>query len=106
MAFGDEIRSAAAPSTGSYGIGGDANTIWHCDKDELKVYELSTSDFSVDRSAAAPLALPLGIGGDAKTIWHCEITDQKVYELDAAPPNQPGTRTAHMAAKMIAARAI
>jgi len=31
FAFGDVIRSAASPGTHPFGIGGDANTIWHSD---------------------------------------------------------------------------
>ena len=70
MSFGDVIRSAASPSSLPFGIGGDANTIWHGDTVVDRVYELSTVDFSVIRSAAAPTNAG-GIGGDANTIWHC-----------------------------------
>jgi len=31
MDFGDVIRYADSPSSIPLGIGGDANTIWHCD---------------------------------------------------------------------------
>lgn len=82
--FGDVLRSAASPSLTPFGIGGDANTIWHCDENVDVVYELSTSDFSVVRSAASPSRAPYGIGGNANTIWHCDVNTQKVYELDAA----------------------
>ncbi len=81
MVFGDEIRSAASLSTIPSGIGGDVDTIWHCDANVDKVYELSTTDFSVDREVASPGAYPSGIGGDANTIWHCDYFADKVYEL-------------------------
>ena len=81
MAFGDVIRSAPSPSTRPYGIGGNANTIWHCDADTNRVYELSTADFSVIRSAAGPSGKSYGIGGDTDTIWHCDEMANKVYEL-------------------------
>ena len=67
MAFGDVSRYASSPSTYPFGIGGDADTIWHCDYDADKVYELSTTDFSVDRSEDSPSTNPSGIGGDADT---------------------------------------
>ncbi|GAH44038.1 unnamed protein product, partial [marine sediment metagenome] len=57
-----------------------------------KVYELSTTDFSVDREAASPGGAPYGIGGDASTIWHCDYVIDKVYELDAAVGPAPGRR--------------
>ena len=56
------IRSTYSPEDLPRGIGGDANTIWHCD-DCDKVYELSTADFSVIRSASSPSTRPWGIGG-------------------------------------------
>jgi len=65
------------------GIGGDANTIWHCDFGTDKVYELSTTDFSVIRSAASPGGYGYGIGGDANTIWHCDADIDLIYELYA-----------------------
>ena len=81
MAFGDVIRYAASPSNLPYGIGGDANTIWHCDRNESKIYELSTTDFSQVRDAASPSLYPYGIGGDANTIWHCNPNSDLIYEL-------------------------
>jgi len=88
MAFGDVIREAASPSTSPYGVGGDANTIWHCDGDADKVYELDTSDFSEVRSAASPSSRPEGIGGNASKIWLCDSYADKVYELDASDLSQ------------------
>ena len=84
MAFGDTISSADSPSTFPSGIGGDANTIWHCDASVDKVYELDTSDFSQIRSAASPSINPNGIGGDANTIWHNDCDTDKIYELDTS----------------------
>ena len=86
MAFGDIVRSLASPSNWPEGIGGDANTIWHCDHVAAKVYELSITDFSVDRQANSPSSSSRGTGGDAATIWHCDINTDLVYELDAALP--------------------
>ncbi|GAI66913.1 unnamed protein product, partial [marine sediment metagenome] len=63
------------------GLGGDANTIWHCDNDSGLIYELLTTDFSVDRSALCPAPWPYGIGGDADTIWHCDVNSDIIYEL-------------------------
>ena len=56
--FGTVVRSASSPSTGPYGIGGGSTVIWHCDSDTDKVYELSTTDFSVMRSASSPSTGP------------------------------------------------
>ncbi|MBA7622252.1 hypothetical protein ES703_29626 [subsurface metagenome] len=85
MAFGDSIRSASTPGGSSKGIGGDANTIWHCDSGLDRNYELSTSDFGVIKFAASPDGAPYGIGGDADTIWHCSVGSfPKVYELETA----------------------
>jgi hypothetical protein len=86
MAFGNIIRSASSPSSSPSGIGGDANTIWHCDYNSDKIYELDTSDFSVTRSASSPSSSPYGIGGDANTIWYCDYSSDKIYELDADIP--------------------
>ncbi|GAI76764.1 unnamed protein product, partial [marine sediment metagenome] len=47
MAFGGVVRSADTPSSYPSGIGGDANTIWHCDGATDQIYELLTTDFSV-----------------------------------------------------------
>ena len=91
MAFGDVLREASSPYTGPSGIGGDSNTIWHCDFNRGKIYELSTTDFSVIRQASSPSTYPSGIGGDSNTIWHCDRNADKIYELDAAkaPPGPP-----------------
>lgn len=78
----DNLRSATSPSSSPYGIGGDANTIWHCDASADLIYELSTTDFSVVRSAASPSSSSSGIGGDANTIWHCDYNADLIYELD------------------------
>ncbi len=81
MAFGDVIRFAASPTAKPAGIGGDADTIWHCETLTDRIYELSTTDFSVVRFAAGPVNFATGIGGDANTIWHCDVDADKVYEL-------------------------
>ena len=81
--FGDVIRSTNSPGSGPYGIGGDANTIWHCNSHTSDfLCELSTTDFSVVRSAASSSASPTGIGGDVGVIWHCDQTSNHFYELD------------------------
>ena len=101
MTFGDVIRSAAAPASGSFGIGGDVNTIWHCNDGNNRIYELDTSDFSIIRSASSPAGAPTGIGGDANTIWHCDssyyeyvyklsTSDFSVISTAAAPETFPG----------------
>jgi len=80
------IRYASSPSSQPYGVGGDANTIWLCDPNTDRIYELSTTDFSVIRSALSPWLpyglgrAPEGIGGDANTIWFCD-TQWTVFEL-------------------------
>lgn len=82
MAFGDIVRSAASPVTIPRDIGGDSSIIWHCDAAvTAQVYELSTTDFSVDRQANSPGAAPYGIGGDSSTIWHCDPGTNLIYEL-------------------------
>jgi len=85
MAFGDVLRSADTPRLDGYpgAIGGDANTIWYSDYSlPEKVYELSTTDFSVVRSASSPQGQGLGMGGDADTIWYSESNPYKRdYEL-------------------------
>ena len=81
MAFGGSLRNANSPSTNPTGIGGDANTIWHCDAETKDVYELSTTDLSTVRNADSPSTNPSGIGGDANTIWHCDSISDDVYEL-------------------------
>ena len=43
MAFGDVQQQAASPSSIPFGIGGDANTIWHNDTSSEKVYELDAN---------------------------------------------------------------
>ena len=48
MALSDVITQAASPSTLPSGIGGDANTIWHCDRGTDQIYELDTSDFTAN----------------------------------------------------------
>jgi hypothetical protein len=93
MAFADVQRQAASPSSFPFGIGGDANTIWHNDTSSDKVYELDTADFSVIRQASSPYFGPFGIGGDANTIWYNDNGSDEVYELDA-DNNQPPTPTA------------
>ncbi len=92
MAFGDVIRSASSPSFYPQGVGGDANTIWHCDDNSERVYELSTTDFSVIRYASSPDSDPSGIGGDSNTIWHCDYYTDDIYELDTGAP---AGRTTH-----------
>ena len=47
MDFGDTISSATSPSTQPRGIGGDANTIWHCDYSADKVYELDAAAVTI-----------------------------------------------------------
>jgi hypothetical protein len=85
MSFGDVIRSANSPGGDPNGIGGDANTIWHCDfYTAIKLYELSTSDFSVVRNIASPNTGPSGIGGDTNTIWHCDYNIDLIYELNTS----------------------
>ena len=79
--FGTVVRSAASPSTTPSGIGGNSSVIWHCDNTANKVYELSTTDFSVVRSAGSPSIRPYGIGGDSSVIWHGDSNADKVYEL-------------------------
>ena len=79
--FGTVLREATTPHTRPDGIGGDSNVIWHCDYDAEKVYELSTTDFSVVRSTSSPSSGPSGIGGDSNVIWHCDSDTDKVYEL-------------------------
>lgn len=99
MAFGNSLRSAAAPDSDCRGIGGDSNTIWCCDNSSDTIYELSTADFSEVRNAAAPNQNPIGIGGDANTIWMSEdfVTDD-IYELSTVDlssvrnANAPGTQ--------------
>ena len=86
MAFGDVIRFASSPRSFPSGIGGDSNTIWHCDRSSDKIYELDTSDFSTIRSANSPSSNSTGIGGDSNTIWHCNSSSDRVYELDADAP--------------------
>lgn len=81
MAFGDVIRSAAAPTFLPLGIGGDDNTIWHCSDFANAVYELNTSDLSTKRSAGSPTATPQGIGGDSNTIWYCDSVTDNIYKL-------------------------
>ena len=49
MAFGGTLRSANSPSVTPYGIGGDANTIWHCDRSTDKIYELSKKYPEIER---------------------------------------------------------
>jgi hypothetical protein len=49
-----------------------------------KVYELSTTDFSVVRSVASPSTTPTGIGGDNTVIWHGDYNTDLIYELDEA----------------------
>ena len=64
MAFGDIVNQANSPGVQPYGIGGDANTIWHCDKGlPDKIHELKTSDLSSIRSVNSPATSPSGIGG-------------------------------------------
>ncbi|KKM06078.1 hypothetical protein LCGC14_1747640 [marine sediment metagenome] len=83
MAFGDSLRSAASPGGAPLGIGGDANTIWHCDVATDQIYELSTATLSgIVRQANSPDANPYGIGGDSSVIWHCSAGGSpKIYEL-------------------------
>lgn len=76
------IRSIESPSIQPTGIGGDDDTIWHCNFSEKKNYELSTTDFSVIRSADSPTTGNYGIGGDANVVWHCEGVNEYIYELD------------------------
>ena len=86
MAFGDVIRFASSPSSSPHGIGGDSNTIWHCDFNSDNIYELDTSDLSTIRSASSPSSDPYGIGGNSNTIWHCDLNSDRIYELDADAP--------------------
>ena len=82
MSFGDVIRSANSPGGDPNGIGGNVNTIWHCDfYTAKKLYELSTSDFSVVRNIASPSTGATGIGGDSNTVWHCDYNIDRIYEL-------------------------
>jgi len=55
--------------------------IWHSDWIDVRVYELSYTDFSVIRYASSPGGWPWGIGGNASKIWHCDLGDNLVYEL-------------------------
>jgi len=101
MAFGDIIRQAATGRALPYGVGGDANTIWHCDAMPDQVYELSTVDFSVVRQAASPGVAAWGphdIGGDANTIWHVDVITDEIYELDAAAGAAAGGGSGGLAA--------
>jgi len=59
------------------------SVIWHCDYYADRVYELSTTDFSVVRYAASPSAAPAGVGGDAEKIWYCDYGVDIIYELSA-----------------------
>ena len=79
--FGSVIRSTTSPNTRPNGIGGDSLTIWHCDVNVDRIYEMSTVDFSVIRSTASPGVAPLGIGGDSSTIWHCDNFLNRIYEF-------------------------
>lgn len=86
MPIGEIIRWLASPDSVPSGIGGDANTIWHCAYEAFPnlIYELSSVDFSTVRSANAPAGGSYGIGGDANTIWHCNGFADKIYELSTA----------------------
>jgi len=81
MQWGDIVREGDSPSFGIGGIGGKANVIWHCCNAASKIYELKTTDFSVDRQGSAPGGVNFGIGGDENTIWHCCDVSDKIYEL-------------------------
>jgi len=73
------IRSADTPGAYPSGIGGDANTIWHCYS--TSIYELSVTDFSVIRSVSLGSSSNLyGIGGDANVIWASDFSARKVQE--------------------------
>lgn len=92
MSFGDVIRSAGTPLADPRGVGGDANTIWSCDTTNL--YELNTSDFSVDRSGHPQGAFANGIGGTDTVIWHCDNQTDDVYELSPSDFSAVQTRNA------------
>ena len=66
MAFGDVIREAASPLTEPTGIGGDANTIWHCDETTDKIYELDAAVAPTEKSLAGELTDSGGLGIKAK----------------------------------------
>lgn len=99
MAFGDFPLSANSPGSHPTGVGGDANTIWHQDNATDRVYELSTTDFSVVRQGDVgdPSIIGVGVGGDANTIWFLDVnlvyelstTDFSVIRSDTAPGTNP-----------------
>ncbi|GAI62556.1 unnamed protein product, partial [marine sediment metagenome] len=84
MAFGDIIRSGNSPDSQPLGIGGNASKIWHCGAYNDKVYELSTTDFSVAKQANSPAVSPAGIGGDSSKVWHCDTGTDLIYELSTS----------------------
>ena len=88
--------------TSTSGIGGDAPKIWACDRSLDEIYELSTIDLTVVRLDSSPGSKPYGIGGDADTIWQCDDITPKIYELDTELSVTILSKTAHMAAKMLA----
>ena len=85
MSFGDVIQSRSSPSGNPFGIGGDINTIWHCDYSAYRLYEVNTSDLSVIRSVHSTYSNPSGMGGDANTIWLCYLAwTFRLYEVNTS----------------------
>lgn len=71
MTFGNVIRVEDSPGPYPLSVGGNEDVIWNCDWGTDKIYELSTTDFSVIREASSPNPDPYGVGGTENTLWHC-----------------------------------
>ena len=59
-------------------------SLYHCDIDTDKIYELDTTTKLELSQASSPSALPMGIGGISGKLYHCDYSSKKIYELDAS----------------------